>query len=450
MSLNIRSQLVEFEPPVAPNYKSVNILTSKIYPVNSVIGAALAGGAGELNGNLEFLWSVPSGYRMDVSRSYINFDMDIVAEIAGYVTPITLVAPAFNLPSTFFSTGRLEMNDVLVSQSNNVAIDDTMFSRMANSYAKYTTNNSAALMYGSDATRLIAVTGSTGAWFRHQLAWMPCCLLNPEMVIPENVKMHVVLQVNPLINTAASSPSFVPINLTAGGATATDFGRVLFRGIHMVATYVKVETATPSVVHIPAYNIKSTYQIASSTSNNLQYTIGKDVYKAIVALQSAYATIYAGARATKFTAPTTNSLTGATEDGQSSLLTGLQLNFAGQNYPSSMYTLLESATVHRSTEAYLDYLGAVSAMQDPSGSESLSVWKDPKINTDVSFGRLFAFNIVRPSNDMSSTAELVVNFSAGYTANSTRVILFGIEKTVYSVVYGANKQVQEIKSTPFQ
>lgn len=447
MSLNVRASLVEFEDPVAPNWKSSNILTQKIYPVNSVIGAPLAGGSGgAMDGNLEFLWSVPAGYRMDVSRSYILFDTAIVNSTAGYVTPITAVInPAFNLPSTWFNTGRLELNDVLVSQSNNVPQDDTMFARMTNSYAKYTTNNSSALMFGSDAQRRTAVATQ----FRQQIAWMPCCLLNPEMVLPENVKCHIILQVNPVINNAPlNSPSFTAgTGFHAAVGLATAQGRCLFYGVHMVATYVKVETPTPNTVFIPAYNIKSTYQQATSTNNNLQYTIGKDVYKAVVALQSSSATLDTGAVATKFTAPNIANADGADQDANSALLTGIQLNFAGQNYPATMYNLLETATASKSADAYTDYLGAVSALQDPSGSESIYVWKDPKTVDSVAFGRLFAFNVVRPSNDMSSTAELQVNFSA-QPAN-TRVFLWGIEKVAYSITYGANKQVQEIKAVPF-
>jgi len=450
MSINIRSSLVEFESPVAPNYKSTNILTQKIYPVNSVIGAPLAAGSGgPMDGNLEFLWSVPSGYRMDVSRSYIMFDTAIVNSTAGFVTPITAVInPAFNLPATWFNTGRLELNDVLVSQSNNVPQDDTMFARLTNSYAKYSSNNSSALMYGSDAARRTAIVGSTGAFFRHQLAWMPGCLLNPEMVLPENVKCHIILQVNPVINNAPlNSPSFTAgTGFNAAIATDAALGRCLFYGVHLVATYIRVETPTPSTVFIPAYNIKSTYQQVTSTNNNLQFTIGKDVYKAVVALQSSAATLNTGAVSTKFTSPGTVG-DGATQDTNSLLLTGLQLNFGGQNYPATMYNILESATASKSTEAYTDYLGAVSALQDPSGAEKITQWKDPKLTTDESFGRLFAFNVVRPSNDMSSTAELQVNFSTAPT--TTRCIVFSIEKVAYGITYGSNKQITEIKATPF-
>jgi len=452
MAVNIRSALVEFEQPTAPNYRASNILTQKIYPTNNVIGSSIGvGGAfasgGELNGNLEFLWSVPSGHRMDVSRSYIMFDTQVCISNGGkYDTAIDKVAPAFNFPAAWFTTGRLELNDTLVSQSNNIPQDDTMFVRLTNSYAKYTTNNSNSCFYGSDTQR-------RAQWLtnqRQQLNWAPSCLLNPEMVLPENLKCHMILQVNPTINsTPLNSPAFVA---WTGPVDAAGAGRVLFYGVHMVATYVKIETPTPSTVFIPAYNIKSTYQQCSSTNNNLQFTIGKDVYKVVVALNSSSNTILLGQSVTKFSSGT--GAAGTAQSTYSAMLTGLQLNFAGQQYPASMYNIDVSAGTGgtiKDAEPYCDYLGAVSALQDSAGSEAITVWRDPIGIADVSFGRIFPFNIVRPSNDMSTTAELTLNFSAvpGPAASSTRAFVFGVEKTAYAITYSSNKQIQSVSSVPF-
>ena len=436
MANNIAPRLVEFEQPTDPNYKSNSITISKVFPVTSVIGAGLLGtGAGQIQGNLEFQWTVPQGYRQDVSRSYILFDTSIGRDNAGALAPSVTVAPAFNICSTFFSTGRLELNDYLVSSSNNVPQDDTVFRRLTKSYAKYTTNDSTALMYGSDTNRFDAVQ----TVLRHQLAWKPESMMSPDMVIPENVKMRLILAINPNINNLASSPAFVSKTNAAGNVY------VLFHSIHLVNTYVRVETPIPKNVFIPAYNIKSTYQQATTTSNNMQFTVPKETYKIVIGLQSSAATINAGQTVTKFSSGT--GVDGTAQSAYSKLLTGLSLSYAGQQYPSTMYNLLEDTAVTRSTEAYLDFLGACDASFDPSGAESYDVWSDPKVLASVSFGRLFAFNIIKPTHDEATNAELTINFSGAPT--TTRVFLFAISKQAIGVAYGDNKSIAEVKPIPF-
>lgn len=427
MANNVQARIVNLEDPVSPNFKSTNIITQKTYPVSSIINASK-----QIEGNLEFQYTVPAGYRQDVSRSYILFDTNI-AVAAG--TAIVTTAPAFNICATFFNTGRLELNDYLASQSNNIAQDDTVFKRLTNSYTKYTSINSAGLMYGSDTDRFNRVQ----TVLTHQLAWRPECLLSPDMVIPENVKCHMILAVNPNINVAASSPAFCSKTDVAGD------GLVKFNTIYMVNTFIKVETPLPKQVFIPAYSVRSSYQVVSSTGNNLQYTIPKDTYKIVVALQSSAATIREGAVSTKFSSGT--GVAGATQANYSMLLTGLQLSYAGQNYPASMYNLLETAIATGSTEAYLDYLGATDGAFDPSGSESYLQWSDPKVLADASYGRLFSWNIVRSPTDESTNAELTINFSTAPT--TTRVWLFSICKTCIGIAYGDNRTISDVKQIPF-
>lgn len=418
MSINVRPELIDFESPVAPNFKSSNILTQKVYPQSNIIGAAQNASGGFIDGQLEFIYTVPAGYKQDVSRSYILFDVTIGIN-ANPVTAIVTTAPAFNMPSAFFSNAKFELSDRMVSYTNNCGQDDTLFKRLTQSYAKYTSNESRAFMYGDDDDRFNAVQTK----LRQQLSWQPQVLMNPEMIIPENVKCHLLLSVNPLINTAANSPCFTNYTNAAGD------GLVYFHGIHMVNTYVKVDNPTPMEVFLPAYAIKSSFQTVGSTSNNLQFTVDKDVYKLAVALQSSAATLNTGAETTKFNSG--SGAGGGAQNAYSRLLTGLQVNYAGQNYPSTLYSLLESATVSKSTEAYLDFLGACNAVQDPSGSEPYSIWSDCEVNTEPAYGRIFAWSVVTPKNNSATTVEVTANFSTAPT--TTRLILFGITRTIYSL-----------------
>ena len=431
MANNVRQSLIQLEDPVSPNYKSTNIITQKTYPVSSIINASK-----QIEGNLEFQYTVPAGYRQDVSRSYIVFDT-LIAIGAG--TVIVTTAPAFNICASFFNTGRLELNDYLASQSNNIAQDDTVFKRLTNSYTKYTSIDSAGLMYGSDTERF----NSVQTVLTHQLAWKPECLMSPDMVIPENVKCHMILSVNPNINVAANSPAFVSKTDAAGD------GLVKFNTIYMVNTFIKVETPLSKQIFIPAYSVRSSYQMVGNGGNNLQFTIPKDTYKIVVALQSSASTIRTGAVSTKFSSGT--GVAGITQSDYSQLLTSLQLSYAGQNYPATQYTIEETATASKSMDCYLDYLGATDGAFDPSGSESYTQWKDPKILGDVSYGRLFAFNIVKPSTDEATNAELMLTFSAvpGPAASSTRCWLFAVQKCVVGIAYGENRQIAEVKSVPF-
>lgn len=430
MTTNVRSDMIDFPETISPNYKSSNVYTTKVFPIQPAINAA-----GQLQGNLEFLWTCPNSYRQDMSKSYIIFDTRI-ARANG--TAVITATPNFNLCSTFFSTGRFELNDVLVSSSQSVPQDDTVFKRITKSYAKYTSLDSTSLMYGSDNQRF----GAVQTVLTHRLAWKPEVLMANEQVIPMNVKCHLVLASNPNINVAANSPCFSSFTELAAD------GLVTFTSIYMVNTYVKIETPTPKTVFVPAYTIRSAYQPVAATANNLQFTVPKDTYKIVVGLQSAAATVLAGAQTTKFTSGDwiVNVLT---QNAYSSLLTGLQLSYGGQVYPNTKYNLIETATRTGSVDAYLDYLGATDAQFDPSGSESYSQWSDPVGINDVKFGRVFCFNIINPPNNENTTAELTVDFSAAPAAGTTRVWIFSIAKNSWSITYGDNQTISEVKAIPY-
>jgi hypothetical protein len=442
MSINIRSEIIDFQKPVAPNFKSSDIITQRVYPQSNIIGGQFLGltAAGPIDGNLEFIWTVPAGYRQDCSRSYILFDT-IICRSDGAVPPAAAVivstTPAFNLPATFFNSGRLELNDQLIAFTNTLAQDDTLFKRLTNSYAKYSTNDSRSLMYGTDAERFALATTTA----RQQLAWAPSVLLNNEMVLPQNVKAHMTLTVNPLINDPLRSPAF------CSQTDAPGDGRVLFfpGGIYMVNTYVKVDEDIPNEIFVPAYSIKSSQQVVATTQNNLQFTVGKDVYKLAAVLQSNAPTIREGAVSTKFSSGT--GVDGTAQNAYSRLLTGLQISYAGRNYPATMYSILENTTagiagITKSVEPYLDFIAACSGQQDPSGTETYEQFSDPVTLTSRGVGRIFVHNIVVPTTNTATTVEVTANFSANPT--STKLLLFGIEKTVYQIRYGAQKQIESV------
>lgn len=308
-----------------------------------------------------------------------------------------------------------------------MSLDDSLWKRITQSYAKYTSNESGSFMYGSDQVRFDAVQTLR----RRNISWQSM-LLNPDMVLPQNVKGHLIFTINPSIHTVLDSPAF-----SAKTDAAAD-GVLRFYSIHMVNTYVKVENDTPMEVFVPAYSIKSSYQLITSTSNNLQFTVDKDVYKLACMLQSTVVPVRTGGVHTKFT----SGLLHNDQSSQSGRLTGLQLTFAGQNYPASMYTIQEDTNITKSMEPYLDFLGACSAQQDPSGGEPYSVWSDPKIISDTAFGRIFLFNIVLPPNNAATTVEVTAIFAPAPA--TTRLILSSISKSIYQIKYNAQRQVESV------
>ena len=159
---NIRAAVVELPQPTDPNWKSSSIITQRIYPVTSIID-----GANQISGNLQFEWTVPSGYRQLCDRTQILFDM--LSAITGKTTTTITSQLVPNFPAAFFSTGRFELNDYLVAQSNNVPQDDTMFKRLINSRVKNTSANSGSYLYGTDAQRLAAWATYT----RQGVSWKP-------------------------------------------------------------------------------------------------------------------------------------------------------------------------------------------------------------------------------------------------------------------------------------
>jgi hypothetical protein len=428
MTSNVRSELIDMPEPRDPNYKAITSSQQKIYPQSNIITGT------NIAGDLNIIFNVPAGHKLDVSRSYLVFDVAAVVA-AGTVLVTTTVAP--NVCSTFFSTGRLMLNDVLTSQSSNVAQDDTLFKRITNSRNKL---KSISPEYWGNETSRVA---SWATVLRQKLMWRPDVLLNPDQIIPENVKCHLQLQVHPNLHTVASSPAFI------ARTNAASDGTLRFYEIYMMATFIKVDVSIPKTVFIPSYTIRSSYQdVSTVTSANLQFQVPKETFKLAVVLQSGAATVTTGLVSTKFSSgevPDAAPLT--RQNTYSAYLQNLQIRHAGRTYPSAQYNLIETAARTGSIEAYADFISNTDGTLDPSGSESYVQWSDPTLAGDEGLGRIFLFSIVKPSNDTDGSCEVTVSFTNAPT--STRVWLFSISKSAYGIQYGDNKQIEDVKVVPY-
>ena len=431
MADNIRAAVVELPIPSDPNWKSSSIITQKIYPVSSVIDATQY-----IQGNLQFEWTVPSGYRQICDRSSIVFDVAITAA-AG--TKLVTGAPAPNFCSTFFTTGRFEINDYLVAQSNNVPQDDTMMKRMINSKVKNESSNSCSQFYGSDSTRLT----QWATFLRQGVAWYPDCLISREAIIPQNCKGRITLAINPNLALASilNNPSVVDITGAACDAVTK------FYTIYMVNTYVKVDVPTPKTVYIPAYSINSSYQVVpAATSFNGQWSIPKDTYKVVIGLQNNTVAVSTQATCTKFSAGTA----GTAQAVESMKLISLQMRYGNATYPATPYQVTETATRTDSIQPYLDYIANTEGQLDPAGSYAYNDWIDPIGVATTGLGRLFAFSLVKPANSSDTTAELMLTFSSAVSAGLMRVMLFSLSKVAIGVTYNDNNTPIDIKQIPYQ
>lgn len=426
---NIRSEILDLPEVTSANWKGVTSVTQKVYPLQPVIGTN-----GVIAGDLIFQYTVPAGYRQDVSRSYIFFKCSIGLDVP-VVNDVISTAPAPNFCSTFFNTARMTINDYLVSSSNNVSYDDTMMKRMLNSYTKNKSINSLTWLYGTDTDRFDIVQVPE---LVHELAWRPDVILSPSQVITENARVNISLAINPLINTAASSPCFVCKTDAAGD------GRVVFSSIYMVNTYIKVDVPRPMEVLIPAYNVKSSFQSVGAGQNNLQFNIPKDTYKIVVGLISNAATVHAGKRTTKFTSGGIHDA----QDAYSKLLTNMVLRYGGQSYPASGYTLDDgTAGVSSSADAYMDFIGGCDGQFDNAGQEAYDEWRDPKTILSHGLGRLLCHNIIKSDQSADANCELSLTFSADPV--STQVILFAITKQAIGLLYDSNAQIIDVKPVNF-
>jgi hypothetical protein len=426
MSNNIRADLADFPSVVDPNYKGITSVNQKIYPVTSIISST-----NTISGNAEWIYSVPQGFRQDVSKTYLVVE----ASFNKAAPPSVTAGPAPNVIATLWQTGRLEINNFLVSQSSNIPAEDTMFKILVNSGVKNETVNSLGLWAGTDAARF----AQNNIDIRKQYLWRPDMLMSAEQVYPENTRIHLTLSVAPNVNTAASCPCAVDIT-----GAAADIAPKIY-SMYLMVNFVKIDNPTPSQVFIPAYNVKSSYtNVSGVTDNNLQFTILPQTYKVVVGLQSSAATVAAGQAVTKFSSGSS----GAAQNAYSKFLRNLQLRYAGTTYPNAPYAMdTTTAGSNVCGEPYADFLGACDASFDPSGAITYATWSDPISTTSVGQGRLFAWNIVKPSNDMDANCELTIQFSTAPT--TTKVVVFSIAKTAIGIQYGPNKQVQEIKNIPY-
>jgi len=426
MASNSRPQFYAQQILTAPNANISSIITKKVYPTQPVISASNL-----ISGSLEFQDTVPYGHICDESRTKIFFDLKICVA-AG--TKLVTSAPAFNMPASFFTTARYELNDNTVALSNNIARDDTLFKRITKSNQKYTTEDSNALMYGSTTERFTAVQ----TVLERELSWAPF-ILNQHTVIPQNVKTHLILNINPNLHTAASSPAFV--NYTNAAADGT----MLFYNIYMLKTYIKLDVKQPQKIVLPAYSIKSVYAPLNATSQNNNFSLDKDTYKIAIAMQSSAATVQAGAMPTIFSSG--QGVGNGTNNDYSQLLTSLQINFGGNTYPANAYNILESTAISRSGNVYEDFLASTKEFMDPSGCESYTTWSDAKALTDASYGRIALFDIVRDKNDMGTSLEVITTCSSAPT--TTNLWVFSICKAFYAISYDTNGNVTSVKSETY-
>jgi hypothetical protein len=429
MTTNVRQEMITIPDVENPNYKGIGSSIQRIYPQSNIIsGTAIAG-------DLNFMFSVPSGMRLDTSACQIMFEYSNVVA-AG--TVLVNSVPAVNQPATFFSNGRFSINGNTLSTSHHIAQDDSCFKRMTQSLTKL--RNTSPQLWGS-------VTERAAAWatkLRQKIGWLPQCLISPDMVITENAQCHLNLSVAPNLMNPLTTPASVVRNLIAPPDLT-----LRFHEIYMIAKFVKIDVPVPKQVYLPAYNIASYYQSVTGLANaNLQFQIPKDTYKIVVALQSSAATVLLGQVLTVFSSGDTPGAGPVlTQNAQSQLLTNLQVRYAGNTYPNTPYNIAESATQSTSADAYLDWLTSTDAMLDPSGGASYADWSDPTIATDTGLGRLFAFPIIKPTNDQDTTCEVSVSFSAAPA--TTNVWLLCFSKQAWLIEYGTNNTISETRAVNF-
>jgi hypothetical protein len=367
-----------------------------------------------------------------MSRSYLIMDVKACV-VAGTALVNTVVAN--NLPATFWSIGRFMINDMLVSQSGNIAQDDTAFRRILESNTKR--HDTDYTMWGS----LVQRDAAWGTKLRHKLKWRPEILMNSSMIVPENTKCQLTLSVHPNLHTVASSPAFVT------GANAAPDGTLRFYDIYFSAYYVKVSTPIPRQVMMPSYSVQSAYQTINGTNScNLQYQVPKETFKLIVALQSSVATVQGGLTSTTFASGGAFAAD-ATQNSESLKLQTMSLRYANNVYPASPYSIVESGSQCGSIEPYLDFLAGSSAYEDPSGGESYLTWADPTGAADTGLGRLFVFSIIKPTNDNSTTVELSMTFNAAIA--NTNVWVFSVAQKAIAIQYGENKQIERVEAIPY-
>jgi len=433
MSLNIRSSLAEFPKSVDPNFKGVTSSVQKIYPVTNIINA------GAISGNLEFQFTVPQGYRADVSKTYIVFDVSFSDAADGATNPTkSFVAP--NVCSTFFSSGRVDFNDFLTASSSNMPQDDTFMKRMLNSETKnYSING--AFWADSDTNRFAenGVVKAAVPILQRKLHWLPHCLFNPETVLPENTRVHLTLMVHPNINTPASCPCFV----SQDDATA-NLALPKFYGIYMTTHFIKLDLPTPTQVFIPTYNVRSTIvNLPPAPDHQLQVTVPPTTYKIGIALQGQGTTTATGMALTRFHSPTAAKAKGEMSL-ESALLQNLQIRYGGNTYPSSQYALATNGDI----DAYTDFLSATDAQLDPSGGEKYrSMWVDPILPGSTGQGRIFAFSIIKPQGDMDSNMEVTLKFSGNPA--TTRCLIFAISKQAVGIQYNSQKSIESVSIVPY-
>lgn len=430
MAVNIRSELVELPEPIAPNYRGVTSVIQKIYPQANIVSAT-----NTIAGDLNIIWTVPTGYRMDVSKSHLVFDVSCITA-GGAATAETTVAP--NLPATFFATGRLNLNDQLCALSTNVPQDDTLMKRI--SFSRQKLKSMSPAYWGSDTERI-------AAWatvLRQKINWQPTALLAPDQIIPENVRCHLQFNVHPDLHTVTRSPAY--IRRTAAGNA--DDGTLLFYDIYFLATFVKVATPIPKQVFVPSYTITSMYRDVSTMSQaNHNFTLPKETYKLAVFLQSGAATHSLGLVYTKFASGEIPAGGVTRQSTYSAFLQNLQVRFAGATYPAAPYNLSEAVARSNSVDAYCDFLNNTDALMDPSGSESFDEWRDPILVGDQGLGRVMLFNLVVPENNSETSCEVNVSFSTPPT--STRLWVVAISKAAWGIQYDNNMQIQEVRPVPF-
>jgi hypothetical protein len=99
-----------------------------------------------------------------------------------------------------------------------------------------------------------------------------------------------------------------------------------------------------------------------------------------------------------------------------------------------------TATTTKSQPAHFDFLSATGSLFDPAGGEDYLTWSDPYKAADVGLGRLFAFDVIKSKDDVSTNLEVYCVFSGA--PNTTQLWTMAISKNIIGIKYEREQPVE--------
>jgi hypothetical protein len=379
----------------------------KVEPTANITGALFTPGA-----TCRFDYQNSGSKWFCPSESYMNAHITLRKSTGGVIDNATAaleVSYCYDPVASLWSSAQHEINGSVVSRVENYAQTSAVVSRMDSSDQWRSGSGQVEGRQSSRAERFAMTQRAKTTEFTHRPTALSIYRSND--LIPPTCRHSLTFQVasqweQRIIDAIAANKTFAAF----GVATTANNYTVSVDKLEFYACYYEADASmvADSTVYLDLREVTLVTKPINSATETIPYTVRPSCYKLGCFFQDSNARAGTAGRTppSKFT-----SQENGTNPVTHQLLTQLQMNFGGTNYPHSPYYLsyLRADNQNGYKRAYSDTLRALGYDED--------AWEDFNATwgPDGALGPMYVFSSIRPTDDRSTDVSVQTTFSADPT-----------------------------------